>query len=82
MGSDTNILENVIRSLAIGRKDWLFSDTADGADASANLFSIVITAKSNGIDPYSYLKKIFSELPKAVTIEDVEKLLPAEILAS
>lgn len=60
----------------------MFSDTARGADASANLFSLVITAKANGIDPYFYLKNVFSELPKAITAEDVEKMLPNRFLAS
>ena len=82
VGPDTNIVENVIRSFAIGRKNWLFCETARGADASANLFSLVITAKSNGLDPYFYLKRVFTELPKAVTLEDIEKLLPARVLAS
>ncbi|RYZ86106.1 MAG: transposase, partial [Proteobacteria bacterium] len=82
VGPDTNIVENAIRPFAIGRKNWMFSDTARGADASANLFSLVITAKANGIDPYFYLKNVFSELPKAITAEDVEKMLPNRFLAS
>jgi transposase len=82
VGPDTNIVENAIRPFAIGRRNWMFSDTARGADASANLFSLVITAKSNGIDPYFYLKRVFSDLPKAVVLEDFEKLLPGQVLAS
>lgn len=76
VGPDTNVVENVIRSFAIGRKNWLFSDTARGAEASANLFSLVITARENDINPYDYLKHIFTEIPKAETLEDCEKLLP------
>ncbi len=60
----------------------MFSDTARGADASANLFSLVITARANNLDPYSYLKLVFSELPKAVSAEDVLKLLPSGLLGS
>ena len=82
VGPDTNIVENAIRPFAIGRKNWMFSDTARGADASANLFSLVITAKANGIDPYSYLKKVFAELPKAEILADFERLLPDRFLAS
>lgn len=82
VGPDTNVVENAIRPFAVGRKNWLFSDTARGADASANLFSLVITAKANGIEPYNYLKQVFSELPKAVSIEDIERLLPVSFLTS
>lgn len=80
VGPDTNVVENAIRSFAVGRKNWLFSDTVRGADASANLFSLVITARANGIEPYNYLKEVFAELPKAVSIEDVERLLPVRFI--
>ena len=60
----------------------MFSDTVRGADASANLFSLVITARANGIEPYHYLRKVFSELPKAVTLEDIEKLRPIHFAES
>lgn len=82
VGPDTNVVENVIRPFAIGRKNWMFSDTARGADASANLFSLVITAKANDIDPYHYLKQVFTELPKAKVLVDFEKLLPENFLPS
>lgn len=76
VGPDTNVVENAIRPFALGRRNWMFSDTVRGAEASANLFSLVITAKSNDIDPYEYLKFVFTELPKAKTVEDIERLLP------
>lgn len=76
---DTNLVENAIRPFAVGRKAWLFSDTVQGAEASANLYSLVETAKANGIEPYAYLKHIFTELPKATTLEEIETLLPFNI---
>ena len=60
----------------MGAKNWLFCDTVAGANASANLYSLIETAKANGIEPYAYLKMLFTELPKARTVEDVEALLP------
>jgi len=51
---DNNLAENCIRPLVIGRKNWLFAATADGAKASANLYSLAETAKANGIDPSEY----------------------------
>ena len=73
---DNNPAENAIRPFVIGRKNWLFSDTPKGAQASANLYSLIETAKANGVEPYSYLCKVFEELPKAETEEDLNKLLP------
>jgi transposase len=54
----------------------MFSDTVKGAVASANLFSIVETAKANGVEPHAYLSLLFSQLPHAKTVEDFETLLP------
>lgn len=76
IGLDTNIVENSIRPFALGRKAWMFSDTVKGANASAALYSLVITARANGIEPYDYLAHLFSELPKAVSANEIEALLP------
>jgi transposase len=58
-----NRIENHVRPFAIGRKNWLFADTTKGADASAILYTVIATAKANGLSVRAYLKKIFSELP-------------------
>jgi transposase len=50
------------------------------AKASAALYSIVSTARANGLEPYAYLKHLFTELPKAQTVEDFEALLPFNII--
>lgn len=76
IGLDTNPVENAIRPFALGRKAWLFSDTVKGANASAALYSLVITARANGVEPYEYLTHIFAELPKATSAADIEVLLP------
>ena len=73
---DNNLAENAIRPFAIGRKNWLFSNSQAGAKASANLYSLIQTAKANDLNPYEYLKQIFKELPNAQRVEDVENLLP------
>jgi hypothetical protein len=64
------------REIVIGRKGWMFADTVDGANASANLYSLVETAKANGIDPYRYLTWLFERLPLAKTVDDYDALLP------
>lgn len=76
---DNNRAENAIRPFTIGRKNWLFANSQAGAKASANLYSLIETAKANGLNPYSYLKHIFKELPNAETVEHIEKLLPWHI---
>jgi transposase len=74
--ADNNLAENAIRPFVMGRKAWLFSDTPAGADASARLYSLIETAKANDLEPYAYLRHIFTELPKATTLADIEALLP------
>jgi transposase len=76
---DNNACENSIRPFVVGRKGWLFSDTVDGANASANLYSLVQTCKANGVDPYRYLAALFIALPKAQTADDYEALMPWRI---
>jgi transposase len=71
-----NRAENAIRPFVIGRNNWKFSDTVAGAKASANLYSLIETAKANGLEPYGYLRRLFQELPKAESLEAIEVLLP------
>ncbi|MEO8407696.1 MAG: IS66 family transposase [Oxalobacteraceae bacterium] len=73
---DNNRCENAIRPFVVGRKAWLFSDTPAGAHASAVIYSLVETAKANGVEPYTWLRCVLRELPAAKTVEDVEALLP------
>ena len=73
---DNNAQEREIRPIAIGKKNWLFASTPEGAHANARLYSIIGTSKAHGHDTYAYLKHIFKELPLADTLEKVEALLP------
>ena len=73
----SNILaENAIRPFVVGRKAWLFADSSQGAKASAVCYSIVETAKLNGLEPYEYLHTVLTNLPYAETVEQIESLLP------
>jgi len=78
---DNNFIEASLRPFVVGRNSWLFSQSVGGAQASAALYSLVETAKLNGIDPHDYLTLIFKELPKADSAEDFEKLLPYQAQA-
>lgn len=73
---DNNRAENAIRPFVIGRKNWLFSDSPRGATASAQLYSLVETAKANEQEPYAWLRHVLERLPQARSVEDYEALLP------
>ena len=73
---DNNRCENAIRPFVLGRKAWLFSDTPAGAHASAVIYSLVQTAKANGLEPYTWLRWVLRDLPVAQSVEAVEALLP------
>ena len=72
-----NVLaENAIRPFAVGRKAWLFADTPAGANASAAMFTLVETAKANGIEPYAYLQYVIGNIVAADTDEALDALMP------
>ena len=76
-----NAAERAIRPFVIGRKNWLFSDTPKGATASAQLYSLVETAKANGQEPYAWLRYVLERLPQANSVEDYNALLPWNVSA-
>ena len=77
---DNNLVENAIRPFVLGRKNWLFSGHPRGADASAAIFSLIETAKANGLEPYAYLRYIFEQLPLTDGApEEYKKLLPQHL---
>ena len=74
-----NLAENAIRPFALGRKNWLFCDTPKGAEASAIVYSLVESAKANGIEPFAYLQHVLVQLPylgKKHSHEELESLMP------
>lgn len=73
---DNNLVENAIRPFAVGRKNWLFSGSPRGADASAGFYSLIESAKSNGLEPYWYLRYLYTKLPFTENADDLRKLLP------
>lgn len=75
---DNNRSERAIKPFVIGRKNWLFSNTPRGARGSAIVYSIVETAKENGLNPYEYLLYLFQQLPTVDVNNDevIQKMLP------
>jgi transposase len=76
MPIDNNLLERDIRIFATGRKSWLFSDTVDGARASAVVYSLMLTCRACGMEPLAYVRHVLSELPQRATDADITDLLP------
>ena len=76
LSPDNNAAENAIRPFVVGRKNWLFSGTPEGAEASAIIYSLIETAKANLLEPYSYLRHIFEKIPTANSLEELDLLLP------
>jgi len=76
---DNNYIESHIRPFTIGRKNWMFSASTAGATASANLYSLIETAKANKVDPFEYLNNLFEKLPLAKSKDDFKRLLPLKL---
>lgn len=73
---DNNPIERQIRPFTLGRRNWLFSGSPRGADASAFLYSLIETAKANGWEPKAYLQILFEQYPHAKTDDQRRELLP------
>ncbi len=74
---DNNRAERAIKPFVIGRKNWLFSNTASGAQASAILYSLIETAKANGLIPFDYLMLLLDEVPKQP--DNINHLMPWKV---
>jgi transposase len=75
---DNGFAERAVRKFAIGRNNWLFADSEEGAEASSLFYSLLVTAKVNGGDTQKKINAVLKQLPYAKTIDDFERL--AEIL--
>ena len=69
-----SLAENCIRPFVIGRKNWLFAGSPKGAAASAGIYTLVETAKANGLDAMKYIKYILSDMPGSIFYENPEYL--------
>jgi hypothetical protein len=71
-----NRCERSVKPFVMGRKAWLFSCTPDGAEASSVMYSVIETAKENGLHPFQYMKFLLETLPNMNTGDDIDALLP------
>ena len=69
-----SLAENCIRPFVIGRKNWLFAGSPKGATASAGIYTLIETAKANGLTPMKYIKYILSDMLGSAFLEHPEYL--------
>jgi hypothetical protein len=72
---DTNLVENAIRPTTVGKKNWLFMGEANAGDRSAIIYTIIESCRRRGIDPYAYLRDVFTRL-SAATNWQIKDLTP------
>ena len=76
---DNNAAERALRAIAIGRKNWLFAGSDNGGEAAANIYTVIESAKMNGLNPEAYLKKVMSEI-QDYNSQKIADLLPWNIV--
>ena len=69
-------MERAIKPFAVGRKNWLFANSVDGARAAANIYSLIETCKTHDVNPYDWLRETLAKIPACETVEQYEALLP------
>ncbi len=76
---DNNIAENAMRPVALGRKNFLFAGSDSGGDRAAAIYTLVRTAKLNGLNPETYLRDVLLKIAEGHTINKIDALLPWNI---
>ncbi len=73
-----NVAERAIKPFVIGRKNWLFSNTPRGAQASAAMYSVCVTAKANELNPRAYVQWLLEKMPNTENLsgDTLDKFLP------
>jgi transposase len=74
--ADNNIAENAMRKIALGRRNYLFAGSDSGGERAASIYSLVASAKLNGINPETYLKEILTRIAVGHPINRIDELMP------
>jgi hypothetical protein len=80
--ADNNIAENAIRNIAVGRKNYLFAGSDSGGERAATIYTIVQTAKLNGLNPEAYLNDILTRIADGHPINRIAELMPWRVTAA
>jgi transposase len=75
-GTHNNIAENAMRKIAVGRKNYLFAGSDRGGERAAAIYTLVVTAQLNGLNPEAYLKDILSRIADGHPINRIDELMP------
>jgi transposase len=74
--ADNNVAENAMRSIALGRKNYLRAGSDSGGERAATIYTLVQTAKLNGLNPEVYLRDILTKIAEGHTINRIDELVP------
>ena len=74
--ASNNIAENAIRGIALGRRNWLFAGSHSGGQRAAAIYSILQTAKLNGVNPHAYLTDTLFRIAAGHPINRISELMP------
>jgi transposase len=77
--NNNNLSERAIKPFAVGRKNWLFSDSVSGAEAGAIIYSLIETCKHHDIEAYDWLRYVLKQVPLCSSTDEIEMLLPFNI---
>jgi transposase len=73
---DNNIAENAMRKIALGRRNFLFAGSDSGGERAASIYTLVMTARLNGLNPEAYLKEVLTKIAEGHTINRIDELMP------
>jgi transposase len=79
---DNNWAENSVRPIALGRKNFMFVGSEKGGETAANLYTLIGTAKANGVDPYVYLRHVITRIAEGHKAKEIDQLLPWNVKAA
>ncbi len=78
--ADNNVAENAMRGIALGRRNYLFAGSNRGGERAASIYTLVATAKLNGVNPETYLNEVFTKIAEGHTINRIDELLPWRLI--
>jgi transposase len=80
--ADNNIAENAMRKIALGRRNFLFAGSDSGGERAASIYTLVMTARLNGLNPEAYLKEVLTKIAEGHTINRIDELMPWRMTAT
>jgi transposase len=79
---DNNVAENAMRGIALGRRNYLFAGSDSGGERAASIYTLVASARLNGLNPEAYLKMILTKIAEGLTINRIDELMPWRMTAA